>query len=69
MNMKVSKITGFMTLAVLALALTGCYEEPVVQVHEPGEYLGANDPLLQVAGTPQQQERLAERFKMIQTDR
>jgi hypothetical protein len=67
--MNFSKFTAFIILSVSILLLSGCYEEPEVQVHEPGQYMGAKDPLLEVAGTQQQQDRLAERLKMIQTDR
>lgn len=58
-------------VAVLGLALlVGCAEEPpVVEIHEPGEYKGKLDPLLNKAGTAEHEGRLRERFRMVQTDR
>ena len=58
-----------LSVTVLALALTGCFEKPEVTLHEPGQYMGREDPLLKVSGTSEQQERLAKRFHMVQTDR
>ena len=67
--MNFTKFASLATTLVLALLLTGCFEQPEVQLHEPGQYLGQQDPLLKVAGTSEQDERLAKRFQMIQTDR
>ncbi|MGA7799918.1 MAG: hypothetical protein WCC36_03825 [Gammaproteobacteria bacterium] len=50
-------------------ALGGCYRSPDVQVHKPGVYQGARDPLLAVEKTEKQQKRLEERFQLVQTDR
>ena len=63
------KKTQILLLCVAAITLAGCYEEPKVAVHEPGQYLGPQDQLLQVAGTAEQSKRLAKRFQMVQTDR
>jgi uncharacterized lipoprotein YajG len=63
------KTAGSAVLLMSLVLLSGCYEEPEVQLHQPGQYLGSKDPLLEIAGTAQQDERLAQRFKMIQTDR
>lgn len=64
-------ITKILPLAAVAvLSLSGCLEKPPeVVLHEPGQYKGAQDPLLAVAGSDASNEALAERFKNIQTDR
>jgi hypothetical protein len=51
------------------LALSGCYEDPGVTLFEPGVYKGARDPLLEKQASAQQQQRLIERFNLVQTDR
>ena len=60
-----------MTILVLAGAgLCGCYENPrEVTLHEPGVYKGATDPLLDALQQPGLQQRLQERFSLVQTDR
>ncbi len=55
------------TLCVVGLS--ACYESPDATLHEPGEYKGGRDPLLAKERTPEQQERLKERFTLVQTDR
>lgn len=67
--MNLIKFAGFAITLISVLLLSGCFEEPEVQLHEPGQYSGPKDPLLDVAGTSEQEERLAKRFQMIQTDR
>jgi hypothetical protein len=67
--MNFTKLIGFAIALLLVSSLSGCFEEPEVQLHEPGQYMGQKDPLLEVAGTSEQEERLAKRFEMIQTDR
>ena len=66
------------SLAVLPLGfvigalpiLSGCDSEQVtVEMHEPGVYKGAQDPLMDLAGTPEQSARLEERLRAVQTDR
>lgn len=52
-----------------AVSLAGCYEEPQVTLYEPGVYKGERDPLLALQQSPDQQERLRQRFDLIQTDR
>lgn len=56
-------------LAFSVLLLTGCNEDFFTKFHSPGEYKGDTDPLLAVAGTPEHEARLQERFRRIQTDR
>ncbi len=51
------------------LLLGGCNEQATVQMHEPGVYKGAADPLLEIAGTPEQNARLERRLLAVQTDR
>ena len=67
--MNLVKLTGLITVLATVLLLTGCYEEAQVQVHQPGQYMGPQDPLLKLAGTAEQNERLAKRLQAIQTDR
>lgn len=68
--MRRSKRTGIAVLAAsLSLALGACFEQPEIVLHEPGEYKGPRDPLLQVAGTEASNQALAERLRSIQTDR
>jgi hypothetical protein len=50
-------------------ALSGCYQSTDVSLHEPGEYKGKKDPLLAYEGSAEQQQKLLERFKQVQTDR
>lgn len=52
-----------------ALVLIGCYESPDVAIKEPGVYKGSKDPLLALEKSPQQQEKLLARFKLVQVDR
>ena len=60
-----------LAVAVLTLTLTlaGCGADTDVALHEPGVYQGKTDPLLDKAGTPQHNQRLANRFAAVQTDR
>jgi hypothetical protein len=51
------------------LAVSGCYQSPEVTIFEPGVYKGAHDPLLEKERSPQQQQRLRQRFDLVQTDR
>ena len=57
----------FIVTAVAVLAgLVGCSSESrKVNVHEPGVYKGAKDPLLAL----QKQQELINRFRLVQTDR
>jgi len=63
------KRTLAMALALAApLMLGGCWEDPQVTLHEPGEYKGHRDPLLnQQAST--RGEQLQKRFQLVQMDR
>lgn len=53
---------------LLALGLTGCYESVGVTMHSPGEYKGAQDPLLDKLDDEALREQLDARFAG-QTDR
>ena len=44
-------------------------DETTVELHEPGEYKGAPDPLVQLSGTSEFSSRLQDRLLQIQTDR
>jgi hypothetical protein len=46
----------------LAVALTGCYEDPDVTVYEPGVYKGKDDPLLAKLEDPEFRAQLDQRF-------
>lgn len=67
--MKGFRVAAILAIAASAVLLSACYEEPTVQLHEPGKYQGATDPFLNVAGTPEQNARLESRFLAVQTDR
>lgn len=50
-------------------ALTGCYESASVTIYKPGEFKGSTDPLLALQRQPEQQQKLQERFNLVQLDR
>lgn len=54
-----------MTASALALAalLAGCYESTDVTIYEPGEYKGADDPLLAKLEDPEFRAQLDRRFE------
>ena len=56
-------------LLMSALPLGGCYRSPNIAYHTPGVYKGPADPLLQKERSPEQQQRLVQRFNQVQTDR
>lgn len=56
-------------IGVIMLTTAGCNEQFFTKFHSPGEYKGKTDPLLAVAGTPEHEARLQQRFRRIQTDR
>jgi hypothetical protein len=58
--------TLFGTLLVLTV---GCEVQTNVDLHEAGQYKGAKDPLLDVAGTEGFRTKLQERLQQVQTDR
>lgn len=61
---------AILVVAALAMAgLSGCYESTSVTVVEPGVYKGAKDPLVEKQRSPEQQQRLRERFALGQTER
>lgn len=47
----------------------GCTDPPSIEIHEPGEYKGQTDPLVQKSEHSEHQEALRERLRMVQTDR
>lgn len=55
--------------AVCLVGLSACYEDPGATLFEPGVYKGARDPLLEKQRSPEQQQRLEQRFRLVQTDR
>lgn len=65
----------FARLGLLAVAgatllgLAACYETPDVTVYKPGVYKGKKDPLVAMQRSPEQQQRLRERFDKVQMDR
>ena len=53
---------------IVCLGLSACSSEPrSVALHEPGVYKGGSDEL--IAKSPRQQQALADRFRLGQTDR
>ncbi|MDY6980648.1 MAG: hypothetical protein SV201_12250 [Pseudomonadota bacterium] len=63
------KLTIRLVLVGMTIALSGCYEDMGVTLHEPGEYKGKKDPLVATLKQQQMQESLEQRFKTGQTDR
>ena len=55
--------------AILLWLLSGCTNSTTVELHEPGEYKGKTDPLLQVSGRPEHEAQLRDRLRAVQTDR
>lgn len=48
--------------------LAGCYETPDITLHQPGEYKGPKDPLLNQQASSRD-EALKKRFEVAATDR
>jgi len=68
--MKTKTTPRVATLFVALLVLTaGCEVQTDVELHEAGQYKGAKDPLLDVAGTEGFRTKLQERLQQVQTDR
>lgn len=65
------KRRGALTIAALAGAVivSGCYESADVTVHNPGEFKGMKDPLLDAKSTAEREEILQKRFQLVQVDR
>jgi len=64
------RLTIFAALALLLSGLVaGCYESPDATLHKPGVYKGGRDPLQALEKTDKQQQRLRDRFNLVQTDR
>jgi hypothetical protein len=75
MAIKTPLFVGLNSL-LLAFVLAGCdrglqdvEELSGIELHQPGRYLGKDDPLLERAGTPELANQLAERLQSTQTDR
>jgi hypothetical protein len=65
-----SVVRVFIVIVVMSLlSLGGCYRSPDITYHTPGVYKGPRDPLLQKERSPEQQQRLLQRFNQVQTDR
>lgn len=64
------KTVSYLLAAVAVSALlAGCYQESGdVTLHKPGVYKGDSDPLLK-SDAKSRDETLADRFKLVQTDR
>jgi hypothetical protein len=60
---------NIMVILLLSLGLSGCYQSADVTMHEPGVYKGAKDPLVKLQGSSEQQQKLKDRFNLVQTDR
>jgi hypothetical protein len=65
------KRRGALTIAALAGAVivSGCYESADVTVHNPGQFKGMKDPLLDAKSTAEREEVLQKRFQLVQVDR
>ncbi len=61
---------GLIAIVFLAAAagLGGCYESTDITLHEPGEYKGQRDPLLDQQGAAHD-ESLKKRFQLVQVER
>lgn len=68
---RIVKIRVLLSAAIIgaSLLLIGCYESTGITVHQPGVYKGAVDPLVALSAQPAHQQRLQERFTLVQTDR
>ncbi len=55
------------SILIIMLALTACYEDADITLHQPGVYKGKIDRHSQT--TAQRAEILAKRFKQVQMDR
>jgi hypothetical protein len=65
-----NQVRWFIVILVMTLLpLGGCYRSPDIAYHTPGVYKGPQDPLLQKERSPEQQQRLEQRFDQVQTDR
>jgi hypothetical protein len=54
---------------LLCSVLSACYQSADVTLHQPGVYKGQKDPLVRLQASAQQQQKLRERFQLVQTDR
>jgi len=66
---KINRSLSAIGVLACLLIVVGCNEQASVQLHEPGEYKGASDPLREIAGTSEQNARLEQRLRAVQTDR
>ena len=65
MRNDVKALVGALAAAVL---LTACWEDPQITLHQPGEYKGSRDPLLDQQASARS-EQLQKRFELVQMDR
>ncbi len=63
-----ARILSVVGATLISVGLSGCWESTDITMHEPGEYKGATDPLLQ-ADAGARSEQLKERFQTVQIDR
>ncbi|MDH3691863.1 MAG: hypothetical protein OEU36_20675 [Gammaproteobacteria bacterium] len=63
-----NKTVLFVAALFVVMGLSGCWESTDVTVHEPGQYKGVSDPLLQQSAASRA-ETLQQRFEMVQVDR
>ena len=66
--MTIKKATLTVAAVVLATGVAGCWDSTEVTVHNPGEYKGAQDPLLAQSASART-ETLMKRFQLVQVDR
>ena len=56
-------------MVAVSLLLSGCIQKELDQLHQPGEYIGKQDPLLATAGGQELTAQLQQRLQQVQTDR
>ncbi len=70
--MRILRIVGLCVVAAAGLGLAGCNKAEKmlgVKLHEPGQYTGKHDPLVDKSASPAFQKKLADRLERVQTDR
>lgn len=63
-----NKAVLYVAALFVVMGLGGCWESTDVTVHEPGQYKGPSDPLLQQSAASRA-DILQKRFEMVQVDR
>ena len=64
-----TKLAAVIAVTGVVWLLCGCSESAQVALHEPGQYKGKRDPLLDTVATSAHREQLRERLLSVQTDR